>query len=49
MFFPNTSFYDGAVGVTQCGIPPQATFTYEVPVTNQPAGTCELLGLRTVV
>lgn len=30
MFFNATSWFDGAVGVTQCGIPPGETFTYEV-------------------
>lgn len=39
MLFPNTSFYDGSVGVTQCGIPPGATFSYSVPLTTQPPGT----------
>ncbi|KAE8212202.1 hypothetical protein CF327_g4124 [Tilletia walkeri] len=29
MFFNQTSFYDGAVGVTQCPIPPGQTITYE--------------------
>ncbi|KAG8777671.1 ferroxidase fet3 [Serendipita sp. 407] len=35
MFFRNTSYYDGAVGVTQCGIPPGDTFTYDIPITEQ--------------
>lgn len=26
MLFPNTSFNDGSVGVTQCGIPPGVGF-----------------------
>ncbi|KAK0522063.1 ferroxidase fet3, partial [Tilletia horrida] len=30
MFFNRTSFYDGAVGVTQCPIPPAASLTYEI-------------------
>ncbi|SGY78825.1 BQ5605_C008g04964 [Microbotryum silenes-dioicae] len=33
MYFFNTSYYDGAPGVTQCGIPPKATLTYEIPVS----------------
>ncbi|QRV79485.1 Multicopper oxidase [Ceratobasidium sp. AG-Ba] len=32
MFFPNRTHFDGAVGVSQCGIPPGQSFTYEVPV-----------------
>ncbi|ELU42615.1 ferroxidase, multicopper oxidase [Rhizoctonia solani AG-1 IA] len=32
MFFPNRTYFDGAVGVSQCGIPPGESFTYEVPV-----------------
>ncbi|KAF8490612.1 laccase [Gautieria morchelliformis] len=34
MFFNKTSWADGAVGTTQCGIPPGAEFTYEVPVQD---------------
>ncbi|KXS12722.1 multicopper oxidase [Gonapodya prolifera JEL478] len=30
MFFNKTSWYDGAVGVTQCGIPPNATYDYVI-------------------
>ncbi|KAG8747139.1 ferroxidase fet3 [Ceratobasidium sp. 414] len=32
MFFPNRTYLDGAVGVSQCGIPPGQSFTYEIPV-----------------
>lgn len=40
MFFNATSWFDGAVGVTQCGIPPGQTFTYEVDtVTGNQTGT----------
>ncbi|EFP86676.2 uncharacterized protein PGTG_13058 [Puccinia graminis f. sp. tritici CRL 75-36-700-3] len=35
MFFNGTNFYDGAMGVTQCGIPPGAQFTYIVNTTTQ--------------
>lgn len=32
-FFQNgTNYMDGAVGVTQCGIPPGESFTYEIAV-----------------
>ncbi|KAL5524740.1 FET3_1 [Sanghuangporus sanghuang] len=34
MFFTNASWYDGAVGVSQCGIPPGDTFDYVVPVNE---------------
>ncbi|KAH9941128.1 Fet3 protein [Epithele typhae] len=34
MFFNSTSWMDGAVGVSQCGIPPNATFDYVVPVNS---------------
>jgi len=30
MFFNGTNHFDGAVGVTQCPIPPGATFDYEI-------------------
>ncbi|KAJ2525035.1 ferroxidase fet3 [Coemansia sp. RSA 2049] len=29
-----TNFYDGVVGHTECGIAPNATFTYEIPITQ---------------
>ncbi|KAI0790435.1 Fet3 protein [Abortiporus biennis] len=32
MFFNSTSWMDGALGVSQCGIPPGATFDYVVPI-----------------
>lgn len=33
-FFQNgTNHMDGAVGVTQCGIPPSESFTYEIDVS----------------
>jgi iron transport multicopper oxidase len=35
ILFPNTSYYDGAPGVTQCGIAPGGDMTYEVPMTGQ--------------
>ncbi|KAF8588813.1 multicopper oxidase [Ramaria rubella] len=34
MFFNRTSWADGAVGVTQCGIPSGETFTYELNVQD---------------
>jgi iron transport multicopper oxidase len=40
MFFNATSWFDGAVGVTQCGIPPGQTFTYEIDtVSGNQTGT----------
>ncbi|KAM0746530.1 laccase [Meredithblackwellia eburnea MCA 4105] len=35
MFFNTTSHYDGAPAITQCGTPPGATITYEIPVDTQ--------------
>ncbi|KAF9033926.1 ferroxidase [Hymenopellis radicata] len=32
MFFNSTSWMDGADGVSECGIPPGVSFTYEVPI-----------------
>lgn len=32
MFFNSTSWMDGAMGVSQCGIPPGQTFDYVVPI-----------------
>ncbi|KAJ8087400.1 ferroxidase fet3 [Marasmius tenuissimus] len=32
MFFNSTPWMDGAVGVTECGIPPGGTFDYVVPI-----------------
>ncbi|KAF6757624.1 Fet3 protein [Ephemerocybe angulata] len=32
MFFNSTAWMDGALGVTECGIPPGATFDYLIPV-----------------
>lgn len=34
MFFNSTSWMDGAMGVSQCGIPPGQTFDYVVPVNS---------------
>ena len=34
MFFNATSWYDGAVGISQCGIPPGKEFTYVVPINE---------------
>jgi len=35
MYFNGTNFYDGAMGVTQCGIPPGNEFVYVVNTTDQ--------------
>lgn len=35
IFFNGTGYYDGAPGITQCGIPTNQTLTYEVPVDDQ--------------
>ncbi|KAG0147247.1 hypothetical protein CROQUDRAFT_61959 [Cronartium quercuum f. sp. fusiforme G11] len=35
MFFNRSNFYDGAMGVTQCGIPPGKEFVYVVDTTTQ--------------
>ncbi|KAL1917392.1 uncharacterized protein VTP21DRAFT_5048 [Calcarisporiella thermophila] len=32
LFQNGTAYYDGPVGVTQCGIPPGANFTYQIPI-----------------
>ncbi|KAJ2790402.1 ferroxidase fet3, partial [Coemansia guatemalensis] len=37
LFQNGTNFYDGASMVTECGIPPNSTFTYEIPLRQ--AGT----------
>ena len=37
-FFNGTNYYDGAVGTTQCAIPPGQSLTYEIPIDLQ-AGT----------
>lgn len=34
MFLNTTAWYDGAVGVTQCGIPYGQTFSYEIDIPN---------------
>ncbi|KAI0765253.1 Fet3 protein [Fomes fomentarius] len=34
MFFNSTSWMDGAVGVSQCGIPKGSTFDYVVPINS---------------
>nr|UOP57150.1 putative iron transport multicopper oxidase [Thecaphora frezii] len=35
MFFNNTNYYDGAVGITQCPISPGASMTYEILNSNR--------------
>lgn len=35
IYFNNTGYYDGPIGVTQCGIPPGESLTYEIPVDLQ--------------
>ena len=37
MFFNHTGYYDGAVGITQCLIPPNNSLTYEV--LNSPSAS----------
>ncbi|KIM88113.1 Ferroxidase [Piloderma croceum F 1598] len=39
LFFNSTSWMDGVLWVTQCGIPPGGTFTYQVPVDPTQWGT----------
>ncbi|KAG2148442.1 Fet3 protein [Suillus cothurnatus] len=40
MYFNSTSWMDGAMGVSQCGIPPGQTFDYVVPInTSGQVGT----------
>ncbi|PWN26507.1 putative Fer1-iron transport multicopper oxidase [Jaminaea rosea] len=39
MFFNGTGYYDGAVGITQCPIPPNESFSYEVH--NSPKSPAE--------
>ncbi|KAH9932264.1 Fet3 ferroxidase protein [Fomitopsis serialis] len=34
MFFNSTSWMDGAMGVSSCGIPPGESFTYVVPINS---------------
>ncbi|EPS97022.1 hypothetical protein FOMPIDRAFT_160144 [Fomitopsis schrenkii] len=34
MFFNSTSWMDGAMGLSQCGIPPGESFTYVVPINS---------------
>ncbi|CAO3679408.1 unnamed protein product [Umbelopsis ramanniana] len=34
MFQNGTAYYDGPVGVTECGIPPGGNFTYAIPITQ---------------
>ncbi|KAH8809524.1 Fet3 protein [Flagelloscypha sp. PMI_526] len=34
MFFNNASWYDGAMGLSQCGIPPGEEFTYVIPANE---------------
>lgn len=34
-FFNGSTYYDGAVGVTQCAIPTGSELTYEIPVNDQ--------------
>ncbi|GAA5832084.1 hypothetical protein JCM11251_002812 [Rhodosporidiobolus azoricus] len=35
IFFNGSNYYDGAPGVTECGISTTQSFTYEIPVDNQ--------------
>jgi len=35
MYFNKTSYYDGAPGVTQCGIPEGQSLSYHIPVDSQ--------------
>lgn len=35
IYFNGTGYYDGAPGITQCGIPPGESLTYDVPVDLQ--------------
>ncbi|KDQ13082.1 hypothetical protein BOTBODRAFT_33956 [Botryobasidium botryosum FD-172 SS1] len=35
IYFNGSSYYDGAVSITQCGIPPGQDLTYEIPVNLQ--------------
>lgn len=35
MMFNNTNWFDGAVGVTQCPIPPGETLTYDIDTSIQ--------------
>ncbi|GAA5986611.1 hypothetical protein JCM11641_005166 [Rhodosporidiobolus odoratus] len=35
IYFNGSNYYDGAPGVTQCGIPKSQSLTYEVPVDEQ--------------
>lgn len=35
MMFNNSNWYDGAVGVTQCPIPPGETLTYDIDTSIQ--------------
>jgi len=35
MFQNGTAYYDGPVGVTECGIPPGGNFTYAIPITQK--------------
>jgi FtsP/CotA-like multicopper oxidase with cupredoxin domain len=39
MMFNNTNWYDGAVGVTQCPIPPGETLTYDIDTSIQVSST----------
>ena len=43
MFFNNTNWFDGAVGVTQCPIPSEETFTYDIDTSIQVGGTTLVL------
>ena len=42
MMFNNTNWYDGAVGVTQCPIPPGETLTYDIDTSIQVRDFCSL-------
>eukprot|EP01117_Protostelium_nocturnum_P004626 TRINITY_DN1679_c0_g1_i2.p1 TRINITY_DN1679_c0_g1~~TRINITY_DN1679_c0_g1_i2.p1 ORF type:complete len:601 (-),score=176.54 TRINITY_DN1679_c0_g1_i2:31-1833(-) len=32
--FPNSTFYDGAMMISQCGIPPKSSFKYRIPIVD---------------
>lgn len=35
IYFNKTGYYDGAPGITQCGIPPGQSLTYDIPIDEQ--------------
>lgn len=34
-FFNGSSYYDGAIGITQCPVPPGMSMTYDIPTSAQ--------------